>query len=120
MLCIYMSYIMCLCACTQICMRVLLNTCTCMQLFAIICISLFQHCQKYFKKQLSCPNVDLSFVGKTGVITADVIDDPDWVVDFNENYCKVRIEFYQYVYTYSYHHDHIFSGGESYSGKLQW
>ena len=63
------------------------------KLFTIICISLFQHCQKYFRKQLSYPYVDLIFVGKTGVITADVFDHSNCVVD--ENYCQVRIDFYQ-------------------------
>ena len=53
-----------------------------------------QQCPKYFTKQQSYSNNLVSFVDKTGVITANVTDHPDWTVDIPDDHCQVRIDFY--------------------------
>ena len=50
-----------------------------------------QHCQSYFKKQLSYLCVDLSFEDKTGIIAADIIKSSNWIVDITDNHYQVRI-----------------------------
>ena len=87
----------------------------------ILSLLFLQHCQSYFKKQLSYSCVDLSFEDKTGIIAADIIKSSNWIVDITDNHYQVRIIISMCTCKYaSYDYENVYqvkrATVESYSG----